>query len=134
MILLSKLNPDFIGVTRFMSGEGITFDCPACDPALKHRIAMHFENPIDGGPVAPWPEHRWKRVNDRMDNLTILGSVRYDCFHGWVENGRVFSVDEAPLIAVLMIDGKPQVTQLSPLQTMSLAKHSFGVANKLLES
>lgn len=96
MKLLATLNPAWIGRLRQDSGEGITFDCPACGP--RHRVAAYFKNPRDGNPPAPWPDSAWERDGEDFAALTLHPSIRYPCWHGWIESGRAFDVMESPLV------------------------------------
>ena len=131
MIPLDKLNPKWIGVLRPNSGEGVQFDCPVCGP--KHTLVAYFSNPLDGEPGAKGQNPVWERVGDTLDQLTIHPSINYPCcFHGWIEQGKVFDVKESPLTALLAVDGKPQVVALSPEQAIDVALRVLTTAEKML--
>jgi hypothetical protein len=70
------------------SGMGITFDCPL---HLKHRLAVMFANPIDGG--TPMTDHNlWQRTGETFDDLTLSPSIdasQHGCWHGFITNGEV---------------------------------------------
>lgn len=53
---------------------GLSFQCPHCE----RRLAVWFENPIDGGQAINFRKNRgplWKRVGDQFDSLTITPSI-----------------------------------------------------------
>jgi hypothetical protein len=127
---LTSLNPEWIGQLRPKSGEGILFDCPGCG---KHHIAAYFSNPLDGEPGPTWQNPTWLREGASFATLTIKPSIDYPCFHGWVENGRVFSVNESPLTVLALIDGKPTPVALSPLQVVDIGGTAIAQAKALLD-
>lgn len=117
---LTDLNPKFTGCLRPDSGEQMQFDCPACGPG--HRLSAYFQNPIDGGEANGWTP-KWERSGETFEELTITPSIDYGCFHGWVEDGRVIDISEAPLIVPGAFIGQPQATvALSPAQSEAVAR------------
>jgi hypothetical protein len=119
---LKNLNPKWLGVERPNSGEGLSFDCPVCENEKSHSIVIYFENPLDGGPCADWVKKgpHWQRAGDEFARLSVQPSIKYPCFHGWLEIGRVFSIKESPIIVVAMMPGgRQQPMALSPLQTIA---------------
>lgn len=130
MILLSKLNPKWIGILRQNSGEGISFDCPVCGP--KHNLVAYFSNPLDGQPHAEWQKPLWVRVGDTIEDLTIEPSILYECFHGWVESSKVFDISESPLTFLGVVDGKPQLISTSPKQALEIADKVTKQAKSML--
>ena len=125
MIPLTELRPAFRGNLRPRSGEALEFDCPGClARGRQHTVRVVFANPLDGG--APMPgagETRWVREGDAPEALTLAPSILYPCWHGWVEDGVVISVDEAP--AVIVRRSGPPVA-LSPRQWAAL-KRQMGI-------
>lgn len=102
---LTDLNPSFLGA----GGEGITrngepvprregvmlwCDCPCGTPEC--AIAVHFANPLDGGP--PISDHHWMREGDTFETLTLRPSIfknpaKGGCgWHGFLTNGEMVSV------------------------------------------
>lgn len=136
MNTLLDLHPQWIGLLRPNSGEGITLDCPACGPS--HRLAAYFKNPLDGGETAGWllkDGPVWERQGDDFAALTIKPSIDYPCFHGWIERGRVFHVNESPLRAAIRGPaGNVVLANLSPLQTIEIGGAAIAKANALLGS
>lgn len=120
---LTELNPQWAGVLRpaAQSGEGVTFDCPKCGPG--HRLCAYFKNPVDGLEPNGWTP-KWERTGETFLDLTISPSIDYGCFHGWVEDGRVIDVSEAPLVVPGAFIGQPQVptVALSPSQSEDVAR------------
>lgn len=120
MKLLTELNPKWLGMLRKDSGEGLSFDCPVCGP--QHPLVVYFKNPRDGGNAMP-RELSWTLNGSQFDTATIQPSIKYECFHGWVEYGRVFNISESPL--TIWGDpgtGIPGPIALSPMQARSLAE------------
>ena len=111
---LCDLHPKLVGLLRPCSGEGILFDCPKCGPG--HRLAVYFDNPIDGQPPAAWQTPKWVRTGESFEELTIEPSIQYPCFHGWVEDGQVIDIGESRMCAVMVIDGVRTLVALSPRQ------------------
>lgn len=124
---LIDLRPEWLGVLRpgAKSGEGIGFDCPACGP--KHRLAAYFSNPVDAGPPNGGNAN-WQRNGDRFDSLTVVPSLLYPCWHGWIEGGLVFSAEETPLQVPGVCVGHPE----SPIMSLSPNQAEF-VARQVLE-
>jgi hypothetical protein len=116
--LLAELNPQWIGVNRTPDhGEGCAFDCPACGSG--HTLAVYFKNPLDGG----IPAHggvAWTREGSSWDNLIITPSISYPCFHGWVEDGLVFNINESPITLPVKSDDGIKLIALSPKQARQL--------------
>ena len=53
---------------------GMSFRCPHCEI----RLAVWFENPLDGGPSIDRSTHRgpfWARSGDDFDALTLVPSI-----------------------------------------------------------
>jgi hypothetical protein len=75
-------------------GQGVSFDCPHCVEARvarPQRIAVAFENPLDGGERAPDDTH-WTRTGDTFDGLTLNPSIdgsHLGHWHGWVTAGAI---------------------------------------------
>lgn len=82
---------------------GLSFRCPHCT----RRLAIWFENPLDGGPSIDRASHRgplWKRCGDDFDLLTLTPSI--DAmerdpetreivvvhWHGFVSNGVMLAI------------------------------------------
>jgi hypothetical protein len=129
---LTDLNPEWLGLLRPESGEGISLDCPKC--GSKHRLAAYFKNPIDGKEAAAWQKPIWERTGETFNALTLSPSLQYPCFHGWVENGKVFDIVETPMIVVdgeLDKGGRP--VALSPTQTIGYATQAILRAKQMLE-
>lgn len=129
---LTELNPEWTGVMRQNSGEGIVFDCPACGP--RHRLAAYFSNPLDGKEHLPRPQNQiWQRDGKTFETLTISPSIDYGCFHGWVERGWVIAVSESPFPgAERQPDGSIREAVLSPLQAIEYAKSIIIAAEIML--
>jgi hypothetical protein len=135
---LTELHPRWLGLTRPDSGEQVEFDCPACGPS--HRLIVMLSNPLDGKPGAPWLGKLvkgldgqekitpvWQRYGAEFDTLTLVPSVVFPCWHGWVEDGQVIDVTEAThmLVQVVFTAAKEQVSDakviaLSPRQVQEL--------------
>lgn len=131
MILLD-LNPEWCGLTKKPEhGEGISFDCPTCGP--KHRLIAFFSNPLDGEPLVEWQKPRWERIGERFESITIKPSIQYSCFHGWVENGRVFLASQAPLHVIGTVNGQAKVIQLSPMQCLEMLPAVMERAKQMLD-
>lgn len=120
---LTDLHPEFIGCLRPgpASGEGVTFDCPACGP--KHRLVAYFSNPLDGQPPNGWTP-KWERDGTEFSALTVGPSLQYGCWHGWVEGGMVWDVHESPLIVPGVTLGRRDIpfVSLSPKQAEELCR------------
>jgi hypothetical protein len=130
---LTELNPEWVGVLRPNSGEGLALDCPACGP--DHRIAAHFKNPRDGGPIAAhfknprdggpilYSSMTWDLKDSRaFETVTISPSIVYPCWHGWIERGYAINQAEAPVTVLAMVGGETKLVSLSPLQCLDLAE------------
>ncbi len=75
-------------------GMAISFECPCCfDPAKgfsRTRIAVWFENPIDGLPKADETDKWWARVGDTFETLSLIPSIDasgHGHWHGFIKNG-----------------------------------------------
>lgn len=118
---LLSLNPRWIAIYRWDDANGtqhfnayapaesqrkpggISFDCPVhtkhcaeCHQLLpsSHRLAVWFENPVDGLPPEALAEYRWHRVGEDFESLTLTPSINAQvidsgCWHGVIENGEV---------------------------------------------
>jgi hypothetical protein len=119
--LLTDLNPQWIGYTRAPEhGEGISLTCPVCGP--EHTLAAYFSNPLDGGPAAP-STALWKRTGEEFDGLTLEPSIQYShCgFHGWIEDGLVFTYEESPMtLPIQQAQNEIGLIALSPRQTREI--------------
>lgn len=134
---LADLNPKFIGLLRSESGEGISFDCPSCGPT--HRIAAYFKNPIDGNLPASWHKLAWERDGSDFATLTLAPSIKYDCWHGWIEVGHAIDMAESPVTVVMEVDGELRPVNLSPMQAINLSlsilnKYGVSVASSPVEA
>jgi hypothetical protein len=110
MKALTEFNPEFVGILRQNSGEGISFDCPVC--GSNHRLVAYFDVPVDGKEKAVWQTTVWKRSGSSFNDLTLEPSIQYPCFHGWIENGQVIDIRESPATAIV----NNQLIALSPMQ------------------
>jgi hypothetical protein len=119
MQALIELNPEWIGLTRTSSGEGMTLVCPTCGP--RHCLAVYFSNPLDGKESAPWQGMKWEREGDTFDTLTISPSINYPCFHGWIEDGKVFHISESPMRVHIQGIG---LVALSPRQSQQASRRA----------
>lgn len=71
---------------------GITFLCPLC---RRTRIAVPFENPVDGGAPTVHRQNHWRREGDQFETISLFPSVdATDCcadgclgWHGVVRFG-----------------------------------------------
>lgn len=127
---LSSLNPRLSGILRKDSGEVVSFDCPHCTPQGRtHPVTVNLVNPLDGEPAAPFVGQGsmpgWTAEGD-LQTLSLTPSIDTACWHGWVEDGQVFDISEAPgslQIAVVLKNGRiaDQVNlALSPRQFAGL--------------
>lgn len=133
---LKNLNPKWLGVMRTDSGEGVQFDCPVCEPEKGHRIVAYFSNPIDGGPTIGGQPQVWKRSGGdgfNFGTLSIAPSLRYPCFHGWVEVGRVFTINESPIVVMGSVgNGQFGPLALSPVQAIEGCSAAIARARAML--
>lgn len=130
---LNDLHPEWMGVLRPNSKEGIQLDCPACGP--KHRLAAYFSNPGDGQPPATWHTTLWERSEELFGLLTLTPSLLYPCWHGWIENGRVFDQSESPLVVFGKLpDGTHGPIALSPMQCLHLSRHILNHSYQMLNT
>lgn len=111
---LTSFHPEWIGLLRSSSGEGLTFDCPVCGPS--HRLAVYFLNPTDGKESAPWQSPKWHVIGNKFENLTIEPSIQYPCFHGWIEYGQVIDVSESTMVVNLQTPQGMKKVAFSPRQ------------------
>jgi hypothetical protein len=77
-------------------GMAVSFECPCCfDPAVGHartRLAVWFENPIDGGPKTDDADKWWTRSGESFDTLTLSPSINAEAhghWHGSISNGQL---------------------------------------------
>lgn len=135
--LIGNLHPKWLGVLRPNSGEGVQFDCPVCKDEKSHPITVYFENPLDEGPVAEWFKNgstsTWRRSGSEFKTLSLAPSIQYPCFHGWVEIGHVFRVQESPIVVMAnQSGGQMRPIALSPLQTIEACAAAVQRAKVLL--
>jgi|ERR1700674_2383428 len=68
-------------------GGGISFICPQHGT---HRLVVWFENPVDGLPPEATAEHRWTRIGETFDTMTLTPSINAPtCWHGHITNGEI---------------------------------------------
>lgn len=70
-------------------GMAISFECPHCRDC---RLAVWFENPIDGLPPTDDAEHLWRRDGDTFETLTLSPSIdasKVGHWHGFIRDGLV---------------------------------------------
>lgn len=78
-------------------GMAVSFECPCCfDPTTGHsrtRLAVWFENPVDGLPPTDDASRLWKRVSGAtFDDLTLSPSIdasNVGHWHGHITNGAI---------------------------------------------
>ena len=80
-------------------GMAVSFECPHCIERERltgdkrvTRLAVWFDNPIDGGPPTDDAEFKWQRTGDSFDTLTLSPSVdasKVGHWHGYIENGQI---------------------------------------------
>ncbi len=71
---LADLDPRWLASGPKRHGMGVSFRCLHCDI----RLAVWFENPLDGGPSIERSSHRgplWKRTGDAFDTITLTPSI-----------------------------------------------------------
>jgi hypothetical protein len=71
---LIDLEPRWLTSGDNRHGMGVSFRCPHCET----RLAVWFENPIDGGASINPANHRgplWKRSGDSFETLTLATSI-----------------------------------------------------------
>ena len=126
MEALTKLHPAWQSVLRKDSGEGVSFDCPACGPA--HQLVAYFANPRDGKPPMPGRSVIWVREGDTFASLTLAPSLQYPCWHGWVEGGQVIDIREATHYTRRLNEqtGRVENVALSPRQVREVAARAKG--------
>lgn len=136
---LGNLHPKWLGILRQNSGEGISFDCPNCKDEKSHSIVAYFQNPLDGGETAEWIANggstSWRRSGgDGFDfhTLSLAPSIKYPCFHGWLEVGRVFDIKDSPIVVLGQGANGTQPIALSPLQTIEGCQAAIDRAKVLL--
>ena len=74
MLCLTDLDPRWLSSGPSRRGMGVSFRCPHCTT----RLAVWFENPLDGGPSIDRMTHRgplWKRSGDSFDTITLTPSI-----------------------------------------------------------
>lgn len=70
-------------------GMGISFLCPHCKEA---RLAVMFENPVDGFRPPYVKQNLWKRSGESFENMTLTPSIdASECghWHGHITNGQI---------------------------------------------
>lgn len=72
-------------------GVGLGFKCPC---GCESMCAVHFANPLDGGPATGVPQ--WRRTGETFENITLEPSIQrvkvngQGCgWHGWIRNGEI---------------------------------------------
>lgn len=133
---LVDLVPEFIGVTRPPAGgEGMTLVCPACGP--KHILAVYFKNPVDGLAPAKWHEQTWMRHGEALGKITIEPSIKYPCWHGWIENGIVYDISEGLTVdkVILLVLGlmTPEQSAAIPESQVALSPAQCAIVIPILE-
>lgn len=106
---LLDLDPKWTSDAPQRHGMGVSFICPAHYPRMSHRLAVFFENPIDGGPASAHADkgHLWKRVGTYFSGLTLTPSIDASaemfadsahpsdvskatpCWHGFITDGEI---------------------------------------------
>lgn len=95
---LTELNPSWINYGRTnRPGTGIIFNCPKCQLANKsHRVAVYFENPLDGKEKLDHVHIYWRREGGTFENLSLTPSINMihdECrWHGFITNGEIITV------------------------------------------
>ncbi len=89
--------------------DGLLFWCPCgygkpefpIDGARPHGVVVSFANPIDAPPVPPdagsmnreGKPSRWVVSGTGLHDLTLSPSIAVganpECWHGWIQNGKV---------------------------------------------
>lgn len=93
---LTDLNPRWLQAEDGRRGLGVAFDCPckACEPRrIKQRVAVFFENPLDGKARLAGRDAYWKREGDDFVTLTITPSIDgrdFGHWHGTVRGGEIY--------------------------------------------
>ncbi len=93
---LTDLNPEFLtfsmqgdvevysGAADFRSAQGVMFECPCGEG---HSLMVWFKG--RGVPQETSPPPLWAVVSGTgFDDLTLTPSIRLDCWHGFVRDGR----------------------------------------------
>lgn len=95
---LTELNPLWINYGRTnREGTGIIFNCPKCQLEKRiHRVAVYFENPLDGGLKLEHVKIHWNREGNTFVELTLTPSINMildECkWHGFITNGKIITV------------------------------------------
>lgn len=74
---------------------GISFTCPHCSAAVgsRQRLAIAFDNPVDGGAPYSFPGYLlWRRDGDEFETLSLWPSVdasNSGHWRGFIKNGEM---------------------------------------------
>lgn len=88
-IRLSTLEPRWWPEGGDRHGMGISFLCPHCRVT---RLAVAFENPLDGGPKSTTATIYWRRAGEDFETITVRPSVdaeRIGHWKGFISDGMV---------------------------------------------
>jgi len=94
---LTEQEPRWITDTTGRHGMGMSFKSPRCPPDEEYRIAVAFDNPLDGGPPSKEFAIHWHRTGDTFENMTLTPSIELKLpaeqyWHGFLTNGELKSV------------------------------------------
>ncbi len=119
---LGNLHPKWLetDADRPKSGEGVSFDCPACGDKKPHRVSIFFLNPVDGKPNTVKADHQRSGADDLdFGTLSIAPAVQEPCgLLGWIECGNFFGIKDSPIVVLTMGANGQRPVALSPLQTI----------------
>lgn len=106
---LTELDPKWI-TAEGRAGLGVAFDCPCaeCRAASdddRQRVAVFFDQPLDGLPQIAAATKTWQRAGATFDDLTLSPSIRFmardlrgdpsrglvEHWHGFIRGGQVTS-------------------------------------------
>ncbi len=91
---LVDLDPSWSALIPCRHGMGITFLCPHC---LTQYLGVWFANPLDGespAPIDQKPVHRWVRIGETFEDLTLTPSIDARTsghWHGNIINGEIIA-------------------------------------------
>lgn len=80
------------GVTKHFEGRhgmAVSFECPCCRSI---RLAVWFQNPVDGLPPTDDASYLWSRTGETFENLSLSPSVDASSdghWHGFIQNGEI---------------------------------------------
>ena len=90
------------GVVKHFEGRrgmAVSFECPHCVARFQQtgdrrvqRLAVWFQNPVDGGPPTDDAKHLWQRTGDTFETLTLSPSIDASSdghWHGFITNGEI---------------------------------------------